>query len=750
MEEKKGHIAEIVFHNDENGYSVIIFETEEEQFTAVGTLPVCRKGAAFLLKGGFVVHAVYGEQFKFSEAEEMMPENEEEIAEFLSSGVIKGIRRKTALRIVDVFGKDTLDILENDPDRLSEVPGIGDKKLNDIKKSYSAHREFARIAMQLKKYDISAGYAMKLYKAYKEDTIKILEENPYRLVDDVYGIGFRKADNIAKKIGIDPEDEFRIRSGIMYTLNYFSSEGNVFLPETYLCEKTAELLDVSTALVSETLFTLAIEGDVRVDVIDDRKVVYPFYLYQAEVNVAQKLLILEDADIKSLRVDPRVLTDMMARDMGMSLSEKQRYAIMSSVQSGVSVITGGPGTGKTTIINIIIRILEESGLNVAIAAPTGRAAKRITETSGHDASTIHRLLEYTFGEEDDVMYFGKNEEDPLDFDAVIVDEASMIDLVLMNALVSAIRPGSRLVIVGDSDQLPSVGAGNVLRDIIESEIFQGERLDEIFRQAKESLTVVNAHRINKGEYPFFNEKGKDFFLVRRSSEKEIVESVKELCCKRLPAFYDELVPNRDIQVLTPVKKNILGSRNLNKELQEVINPPAAGLEEKTFGERIFRVNDKVMQIRNNYELGWKNSNDGSEGQGVFNGDIGFVSSINKEYGVMTVVFDDVRYVNYDFSNLDELELAYAVTVHKSQGSEFPVIVMPVSWFPPVLATRNLFYTAITRGKKAVVLVGSENKMNAMVDNNRISQRYSGLKYRLKAGMDGMESDQNDQKTKKNI
>ena len=415
---------------------------------------------------------------------------------------------------------------------------------------------------------------------------------------------------------------------------------------------------------------------------------------------------------------------------GITLSENQKEAVKNSLNHGVSVITGGPGTGKTTIINSIINILTQSGFKTAIAAPTGRAAKRITETSGYEASTIHRLLEYYYSESADAMTFGKTAEDPLDYNAIIIDEASMIDLMLMNGLVSAIRPGTRLILVGDADQLPSVGAGNVLRDIISSEFVFCEKLTEIFRQAKESLIVVNAHKINKGEYPDCNEKGKDFFMMRQKTEKDMLQLIKDLCVRRLPAYYDDLLAVRDIQVLTPVRKGLLGSINLNKELQAVLNPPSPELEEKKFGDRIFREHDKVMQIKNNYELRWRNQEDFTDGEGVFNGDVGFINSIDKEYNEVTVVFDGCRYVTYDFNQLDELELAYAITVHKSQGSEFPVVIMPMSWFPPMLATRNLLYTGVTRGKTAVVLVGSENKMHGMVDNNRITERYSGLAVRL--------------------
>ena len=456
----------------------------------------------------------------------------------------------------------------------------------------------------------------------------------------------------------------------------------------------------------------------------------------AEVNTCSRLIkLLHEKHIPFTR-DTEGLICKAEEEMGISLAENQREAVRAAIENGVCVITGGPGTGKTTTINTIIRIFEESGLITAIAAPTGRAAKRIAETSGVEAKTIHRLLEYTFmGEDETVMRFGRNLENPLEADVIIIDEASMIDILLMNALLNGIKDGARLILVGDADQLPPVGAGNVLRDIIDSEMVHVVRLKEIFRQARESLIIVNAHRINHGEYPFINEKEKDFFLLQRKGEQEILDTMKELCCKRLPDFYSDLDPIRDLQVLTPVKKGLLGVASLNGQLQAVLNPPDPLKKEKVLKQRTFREGDKVMQMRNNYEIEWKREDDFSEGQGVFNGDIGYIRSIDTEFNELLVIFEDVKAVRYDFTRMDELELAYAVTVHKSQGSEYPVIVMPMAWFPPMLATRNLLYTAVTRAKRAAVLVGNRNVMNGMVDNNRIVERYSGLKARLSVFLD---------------
>ncbi len=731
MEEKQVRITEVIFQNKENGYTVAIGENEEEQLTVVGTLPISVCGREFLLRGKFKVHPTYGEQFAFSEFEEVLPKTADGIESFLASGLLKGIGKKTARLIVQHFGDKTLEVMEEDPARLAEVDGIGPKRADMIAQSFRAHREFASMCLYFRQFDISTECIMKLYKVYGSDTIVMVEENPYRLVDDIFGIGFRKADKIAEKLGVARNDEYRIKSGIKYVLGYFRNEGHTFLPQEELFDKTSRLLDVSSDEIYDRLVELAFEGDVHVENLDGRPVVFLMPYYLAEQNVCKRLLNINTSGLKPLVADIDGLIKRSEAESGMTLSEKQKYAIRSSVVSGVSVITGGPGTGKTTIINTIIRILQQGGLSTAIAAPTGRAAKRITETSGFSASTIHRLLEYYYSEDDDNMCFGRNEENPLEEDAIIIDEASMIDIMLMNALMSAIKPGTRLILVGDADQLPPVGAGNVLHDILASEVLHSIRLTEIFRQAKESMIVVNAHRINRGEYPDCNAKGKDFFLMRTSSEKVMLDTIKDLCIRRLPAYYKAVMPVKDIQVLTPVRKGLLGTINLNAQLQSVFNPPAAGLEERKYGDKVFREGDKVMQIKNNYQLKWKKLDDFSEGDGVFNGDVGFIERIDKEYGEMTVVYDETKFVTYDFSQLDELELAYAVTVHKSQGSEFPIVVMPMTWCPPMLATRNLLYTAVTRGKSAVVLVGSENQMKAMVDNNKITERYSGLGVRLK-------------------
>lgn len=735
MEEKTGTIAEIIYRNEENGYTVAVMETEEEYFTVVGNFPMVNKGSHFLLRGSFKEHPTYGEQFAFTEFEEVLPTGKEAIRIFLSSGVIKGIGPSTAANIVAKFGEDSLRILEEEPTRLMEVSGIGEKTMAKIATSYAELREFATVSMTFQNYGISPIHAMKLYRAYGKEAVELIEENPYRLIDEVSGFGFIKADRIADKMGVPKDSDFRIKSGIKYTLNWFAGDGNTYVPREELIEKTAELLEVSMESVADNIIALAMSGDIKVDMLEDSEVCYLFPYYLAEKTVTHNLEMLAKTTPKALTTDVDNMIRQAESESGIELSAQQKKAVIYSVSSGVSVITGGPGTGKTTIIDAIIRIFDRCGFKTAIAAPTGRAAKRITEASGRFAQTIHRLLEYYYDEGVNDMRFGKNQESPLDYDVILVDEASMIDLLLMKGLTDAIKLGSRLILIGDSDQLPSVGAGNVLRDIIESDFVGVTKLTEIFRQAEESMIVVNAHRINSGEYPISNVKDKDFFFMERSKEPAIKDLLIDLVSKRLPEYYGIEDPLSDIQVLTPTRKGELGTVSLNKTLQEILNPPSPAKAEKRLGERIFREGDKVMQIKNNYSIGWRRRRDFSEGEGIFNGDVGIVTRVDNENGTMTVIFDEDRFVEYDNSLMEELELAYALTVHKSQGSEFPIVVMPIAYVHPMLATRNLLYTAVTRGKQAVVLCGIERFMHGMVDNNRSKERYSGLKARLLAAID---------------
>lgn len=736
MEEKRGKIAEIIFRNEENGYTVAVFETETEYFTVVGNLPQANKGAHLLLRGTYKEHPTYGEQFTFSEFEEVLPTGKDAMFDFLSSGMIKGVGPSTALNLIAAFGEDTLRVIEEEPERLPEVHGIGKKTANTITDSFKERREFAKVSLAFQGYGISAVQALRLYKAYGKDALGIIEENPYRLIDEVQGFGFKKADDIARFLGMAEDNPFRIKSGIKYALRFSAGEGNTYLPRERLIAMVEELLDVSREKIDDEIVSLAFSGDIKVDTLDSEDICYLFPYYVAELKVTSDLVRLSSASLKPLTNDLDNMIRQAEFEKGIKLSEKQKRAVTASASAGVSVITGGPGTGKTTIINAIINIFERSGLKTAIAAPTGRAAKRITETSGKFAQTIHRLLEYYYSEDEDEMRFGKTEEEPLDYDVILIDEASMIDLLLMKGLTSAIKTGSRLILIGDSDQLPSVGAGSVLLDVIDSEFVGVTRLTEIFRQAEESLIVVNAHRINSGEYPYINEKDKDFFFMERHGEQVISDIIVDLTINRLPSYYENVDSLRDIQVLTPTRRGELGTSALNKLLQAKLNPPSPGKPEKKFGERTFRLGDKVMQIKNNYRIGWRRIRDFKEGEGIFNGDMGFISNIDNEYGKVTVIFDEDRVVEYDNSGIDELELAYALTVHKSQGSEFPIVVMPITRVAPMLATRNLLYTAVTRGKQGVILVGSFSILRSMVDNNRINERFSGLKSRLKELVSG--------------
>jgi exodeoxyribonuclease V alpha subunit len=736
MEEKTGILVELIYRNAENGYTVAVFRGEDGTFTAAGILPDASAGGKFKLTGYPKEHPVYGKQFSFSEYTVELPDTNESIEMFLASGSLKGVGKKMAAAMVGAFGADTLRIIEEEPHRLTAIDGIGPKKAAGIHESFAEHRELAEITLYFKQFGISVATTIKMYGIYGADVIDAVKENPYRLADEVYGIGFKSADRIAMKMGHGADSAHRLKSGILYVLARGANEGHSFLPQNLLLDEAAELLEVSREDIADRLLDAVFEGDVYIEELDGRRAVFLEAYFVAERSVCRDLIRLDCATPEAIRSDVDNLIDMTERSSGITLSENQKYAVRESLGGGVFVITGGPGTGKTTIINTIINIMKSSGLNTAIAAPTGRAAKRITETSGHEASTIHRMLEYYSSEGEDARRFGRTDENPLDCDAVIIDESSMIDILLMKSLLRAIRSGTRLIIVGDADQLPSVGAGNVLRDMLESEIIRSVRLSEIFRQAAESLIVVNAHRINRGEYPACNEKAGDFFFLQRNGDARILETLKELCLTRLPDYYEDCDMMRDIQVLTPMRKGLLGCVNLNKELQAILNPAAPNKAEKIFGDRVFREGDKVMQIKNNYGLEWRRPGDDSSGEGIFNGDVGFIAGIDAENGAMAVVFDENRFVIYEFKQLEELDLAYAVTVHKSQGSEFPLILMPVTWFPRTLATRNLLYTAVTRGKRAAILVGEERQLWAMVKNKLTDERYSGLCARLRAFLQG--------------
>jgi exodeoxyribonuclease V alpha subunit len=729
-EEKTGSVKELIFHNDSNFFTILLFKSTEEQFFAVGKMPDPKKGRSYRLTGEWTEHPKYGEQFAFSSFEELEPTTAEGIAAFLSSGIIKSVGPATAMEIVRRFGDDTLRVIAEDPDRLTTVRGIGPVKARAIAEGYAAHRSYAQVVLKLSAYDISPAVCMKLYKVYGAEAAEVVKENPYRLIDSVYGIGFVKADRIAQKVGIPPDSPFRLRSAVIYDLEYHAGLGDTFVPETDLTEDVAAMLDVPREDVSSAIFDLALDGRVFKENLEDRNVVILHSYRRAENYCAAKLLQLINCELTAIPVSPDRLIKRSERIAGIELSETQRRAVMSSLGNGVSIITGGPGTGKTTIIRMILSVLEEAGIPTELAAPTGRAAKRMSQASGREAQTIHRLLEYSYEESTDRMVFGKNREDPLTAGCVIIDEISMVDILLMEGLLAAIKPGTRLILVGDADQLPPVGAGTVIADLLDSGIIHSTRLTEIFRQAQESMIVVNAHAIDRGERPEFNGRGSDCFFLERSGDKEISATIKQLCESRLPGYFGHLDPYRDIQVLTPVRKGICGCMELNKTLQEALNPPSPEKHEKAFGDKVFREGDKVMHIKNDYMLEWKDLNTLQSGTGVFNGDMGIVSSIDSDTGAVNVLYDGDRLVSYDFTNLDELEPAFAITVHKSQGSEFPVVVMPMTHFPPMLATRNLLYTAITRAKEGVVMVGDPRMPGVMTDNTSARKRNSGLKARL--------------------
>ena len=737
-----GRIARIIFHSERNGYTVAVFDTEDGACRIAGSINDPREGIDYRLEGHFVVHPKYGEQFAFGEYEEAMPEGSAAILEFLSSGSIRGIGPKLAAQIVDTFGDETMNILETNPDRLLCVNGIGRKTLARIKESFSESREFASISLELRDLGVAMNDAIRIYKMYGGESMEIIRSNPYVLADDIRGIDFHKADELAVRIGIDPDSDFRIESGIKYILQRWAFNGSTLMPKSLLIERVIETLDTGTERVEECLSSLVFQGEIQTEFYDGEEVIYLYGYYYAEQRVAQRLRLIAQAPIEALPVNIDNAINDAEQSLGTSegrrveLSDEQRSAVRQALLDNVTIITGGPGTGKTTIINTIVRVFERLDIKVALAAPTGRAAKRMQEASGFPAMTIHRLLEYVYSEDEDELYFGRNEENPLDAGVVIVDEASMIDTLLMDGLLRAIVPGTRLIITGDADQLPSVGAGNVLRDIIRSERINTIRLKSIFRQAQGSRIVTNAHMINEGEYPEAGTADSDFFVMVRSSEDEIASTICELVSGRLENYYDFVNSASDIQILSPTKKGTLGSPNLNTLLQDVINPASEDRRELKAGGRTFREGDKVMQIKNNYNAEWRYQDDYETRTGIFNGDMGVIESIDTE-GRSLLVSSDDRLIEYQGEMIDELELAYSITVHKSQGCEFPVVIVPIYNFPPMLMTRNLLYTAVTRGKQLVILVGSPRCLKWMIDNNRRDERHTGLSEQLELGYTGL-------------
>lgn len=725
-EQLEAVIEETIFRNEENGYSVVQAKAGRESVTVVGTLPALAPGEQVLLSGSWTAHPQYGKQWKATACEIRKPTTLLGIERYLGSGLIRGVGPSTARLLVQAFGKNTLDVLSEHPERLTEVPGIGRKRAAQLAESFREQYAAREAMVFLQAYGVSPTLAVKISKAYGADAQRKIRENPYRLIDDIDGVGFLTADRIALSLGIPQDSEYRLRSGLKYVLQEAAAgEGHTFLPKPLLLERAARALRVEDGLLAHALDMLLFAREIIALDLDGQEALLLSGFFYAEKEIARYLKLLMGREEKIPEAQILEKIQQFEREHQMQFSENQRRAVSEAVRRGLVVITGGPGTGKTTIINCILWLL---GKDVLLAAPTGRAAKRMSEATGHEAKTLHRLLEFA----GDEGHFQRDEQNPLDCGCVIVDEMSMVDVFLMRSLLVALKPGTKLILVGDADQLPSVGAGNVLGDILKSGVVPSVRLTDIFRQSEESLIVLNAHRINHGEPPILNRRDSDFFFERRPVPDEAAQAIVGLCARRLPAFLHSDAPARDIQVLAPTKKSGAGVYQLNALLQAALNPPAPWKKEIAYGETVFRTGDKVMHIRNNYQLPWK-ADGGEEGEGVFNGDVGFVSAVDNQDRIVTVRFDDERTVEYDYQQLEELELAYCLSVHKSQGSEFPCVVMPVLGGPPRLLTRNLFYTALTRARKLVVLVGREDAIADMVRNNHIATRYTTLRQRLEEG-----------------
>ena len=728
MEKLEGMISEIVFKNEDNGYTIAHLVNEKDEIVIVGCMPTLATGESIEVEGKWVNHKIYGTQFEVNSFMPVTPSSLEGIYVYLSSGMIHGIGEKMAKRIIDKFGVDTLNVIQNSPERLQEVEGIGSKKVKQIVKSYEEDRELRNIIIELSPFGITPNYCLKIYKKYKSSAIEVINKNPYQLAEDIRGIGFKVADSISNKIGIDKNSKDRVCQGILYTLNKSLSNGHTYLPEHILIQDSEKLLELKGEIIKECIMMLVYNQKIHIEKVNNENLIYLMPCYLAENGVCSQIVKLSQYEFEDLKIDIDSEINILEEDKKIKLAEKQILAVKESINSGVLIITGGPGTGKTTTINSIIEIFENNGKSVTLAAPTGRAAKRMSETSDKEAKTIHRLLEMGFSTDDDLTFF-KDEEDPINSDVIIVDEVSMVDIILMYNLLRAIKLGTRVILVGDSDQLPSVGAGNVLKDMIDSNIINVVKLNEIFRQAQESMIIVNAHKINNGEPLYLNTKEKDFFFIRKSTNEEILNEIIGLVNERLPKFYkvDKL---KDIQVLSSMRKGELGVTNLNIELQKYLNKKEKFKVEESFSKRLFRVGDKVMQVKNNYTKKWETEDQKESGEGIYNGDIGYVYHIDKDKKTIYVLFDQTKIVSYLYDELDEIDHSFCTTIHKSQGSEFPVVVLPITWAPPMLLSRNLLYTAVTRAKKLVVLVGDVKYLEYMIKNNRVNQRYSNLGYKL--------------------
>lgn len=729
MEKISGYIDHIIFRNEENGYTVMVMICDGEEVTCVGSLQYINEGELIEAEGTYTQHSTYGTQFKISSFELKAPEDEMAMERYLGSGAIKGIGSALAARIVRRFKGDTFRIMEEEPERLAEIKGISEKKAREIARQMEEKRDVRKAMIFLQKYGISSALSVKIYNQYGERLYRIIEENPYQMTDEIQGVGFKIADEIAEKAGIHTDSDFRIRSGLFYALKQSMSEGHIYLPRLELLQRGAELLGVSAEAMERNLMDLAM--DRKIVLKEDR--VYCSQNYYLELNTAK---MLHDLNVSADIADDTVMKKLadIETETQTTLEDLQKEAVVQAVNHGLLVITGGPGTGKTTTINTLIHYFASEGLEILLAAPTGRAAKRMTEATGYEAQTIHRLLEISgVPEEESAGYhFERNMENPLEADVIIIDEMSMVDLFLMHALLSAVSVGTRLIMVGDVNQLPSVGPGSVLRDIIHSECFPVVRLNKIFRQASESDIVVNAHKINEGQHVVLDNKSRDFFFLKRDDANVIISVMLTLVMKKMPKYVDAGM--LDIQVLTPMRKGLLGVERLNMILQEYLNPRSPEKKEKEYGAGLFREGDKVMQIKNNYQIEWEIRGaygiPVEKGVGVFNGDMGIVSEINEYAEQMTVVFDDNKYIEYSFKELEQLELAYAITIHKSQGSEYPAVVIPLLSGPRMLMSRNLLYTAITRARKCVTLVGSDQVFQQMIDNEMEQKRYSTLKEQI--------------------
>lgn len=731
METITGFVEHIVYRNEENGYTVLnLASNEEDEVTCVGVFQMISEGESLELTGEYTVHPSYGPQFKVQQYSIKAPEDIASIERYLGSGAIKGVGAALAARIVRKFKEDTFRIIEEEPERLAEIKGISERKAQEIAQQTEEKRELRQAMIFLQNYGISLSLAVKIYQTYQLDMYRIIQENPYRMAEDVTGVGFKIADEIAHRVGIHLDSDFRIRSGIMYVLQQASLEGHTYLPEELLTRRACELLGVDASGVEKHYMDMAIDRKLILKQSEAEVQIYASTFYYMELNVAVMLRELNvKYDFSETAVEQRIRKIEQLSEL--ELDEMQRTAVKEAVRSGLLVITGGPGTGKTTTINTIIQYFESEGMDIALAAPTGRAAKRMSETTGYEAKTIHRLLELSGGM-DEHAGFERNEQNPLETDVIIIDEMSMVDITLMHNLLKAVVAGTRLILVGDVNQLPSVGPGCVLKDIIDSHACNVVRLNRIFRQASESDIIVNAHKINRGEPVSLDNKSRDFFFLKRYDANVIISICIQLIRQKLPKYVN--ASPFDIQVLTPMRKGLLGVERLNTILQQYLNPPDGKKAEREHGQTIFRVGDKVMQIKNNYQAEWEIRSHYNipieKGLGVFNGDMGIVREINSFSETLTVEYEERRMVEYPFKELDQLDLAYAITIHKSQGSEYPAVIIPLLTGPRMLMNRNLLYTAVTRARKCVTLVGDEKAFYNMEANVNEQKRYSGLRDRL--------------------